>query len=156
MSQLKEWGLECLSIKSGQIRTDDFVHNGGWYECDGTKIGWGDLSREDLQRIPRCLPEGEPLIILDEHYSFWSFVRRPGLLGSMTQVRQEEHAPGIEYVADKCCYILTRGHRYYVARNWSNQREEITVHGITFEVLDRQGARNLILAHQSSFALDET
>ena len=52
------FGLRC-----GQLRGKQVAHNGGWYNGLGEKIGWGDLSQDDLSRIASQLPlpQGEGL-----------------------------------------------------------------------------------------------
>jgi len=41
--------FEKFGICNGQMRSCDFVHNGGWYNKSGEKIGWGDLSPSDMK-----------------------------------------------------------------------------------------------------------
>ena len=54
------------SLNIGAIKTDDFVHNGGWYNGKGEYLGWGDLSKEDLHNVAANIPEGEQLFVLKE------------------------------------------------------------------------------------------
>jgi len=89
----------------GQIRSDDTVHNGGWYNLAGEKIGWGDLSKEDLTRLAKNLDD--TLIILSEHDSFWTFVtKNPGPTGAFSSTSEKEKNPGLEYLWQKARYIV--------------------------------------------------
>lgn len=46
--------LKLLQLREGQMRTgDSTVHNGGWYNTCGDKIGWGDGF------VKQNLPRGE-------------------------------------------------------------------------------------------------
>ena len=55
------FGLGCgqMSAEGGRV-----IKNGGWYNRSGEKLGWGDLSVEDLRRISCELEDGELFIIL--------------------------------------------------------------------------------------------
>lgn len=88
-----------FNLREGQIRGAEVVHNGGWYNKDGQKIGWGDLSGEDMVRIRDEIPEGEVFIILREHDSYWSFKGD----------REKEMNPGLKYILQKVLYIIRRG-----------------------------------------------
>src|ERR1700686_2213735 len=91
-----------FGIACGQMRAAELVHNGGWYNKDGEKLGWGDLSLSDMDRIASELEEGELFVILGEQDSFWSFVYARGL----PNIGLEETAPGKAYVADKARFIV--------------------------------------------------
>lgn len=39
-----------FGLKVGAVRGKDLVHNGGWYNGVGEKIGWGDLAVEDIKK----------------------------------------------------------------------------------------------------------
>jgi hypothetical protein len=54
-------------------RRGKVFHNGGWYNQESQKIGYGDLSDEDIKRLTRLLQEGECLIVLHEYPSRWDF-----------------------------------------------------------------------------------
>jgi hypothetical protein len=60
-----------FGFQMGQMRSHDLVHNGGWYNGNGERLGWGDLSPKDLQKISEEIPEGESFFILSEQDSFW-------------------------------------------------------------------------------------
>lgn len=64
-------GLQFLRLAGlagdGQMRRDDFIHNGRWFDSQGTYLGWGDLSRIDLLVIrARLLEVPAQFIVIDE------------------------------------------------------------------------------------------
>lgn len=138
------FGLEC-----GQMHgLRKITHNSGWYNKLGEKLGWGDLSADDFRRIAAELPEGELFIVLGEHDSFWNFVvRNPGIIGSMCATTPTVEAPGVQYVAEKCCYIIAAGKLY-----WVHDRPEYlevkdgiaTNEGIAFTVIPHDAAKQII------------
>ena len=136
----RTFGIAC-----GQIRNRDMIHNGGWYNKAGEKLGWGDLSPDDFMRIRRELEDGELFIILYEQDSFWNFVLRPGLIGSMAQVKPDVEAPGVDYVTQKCAYIIGNG-KFYVVPDYRMAADAETMErdGMLFSVLSRDEAKNLI------------
>ncbi len=97
-----------FGIRSGQMRCPELVHNGGWYNRAGEKLGWGDLSDADLRRIKEELTEGEMFIVLYEQDAFWNFVNwNPGTIGSMCRTDQTADAPGSDYIAEKAFLLIT-------------------------------------------------
>jgi hypothetical protein len=133
------FGLHC-----GQIRSRDFCHNAGWYNKLGEKLGWGDLSVEDFQRIRRELEEGEMFIILGEQDSFWNFVTRPGLLGHNAVTKPDVEAPGVDYVASKARYIITGGFGMYFVDDYAREDEQVNHGGLMFHVVKRADAKAFI------------
>lgn len=106
-----EMFLGKLCLKSSQMRSNDLVHNGGWYNREGQKLGWGDLSPRDLMYIAEVLKSDEILIVLGEHDSHWNFVTfaddskgMPWKLGT-----EKEHQPLLEYVLLKARWVIVPG-----------------------------------------------
>ena len=136
---------QLFGLRCGQIRGKDFVHNGGWYNKAGEKLGWGDLSVEDFQRIRRELEEGEMFIILGESDSFWNFVERPGLLGHNAVTKPDVEAPGVDYVAAKARYIITKrpedGFGMYVVNDYSPKEDQVNLDGLMFHAMKREDAK---------------
>jgi hypothetical protein len=111
-----------FGIYCGQMRWPDYIHNGGWYNGQGQKIGRGDLTIEDMERICRELQPDEAFIILSESDSFWQHVRRPGVIGNLADVDQQtDEEPGIEYIALNAMYIIKPGQMYHVDRQRHNR-----------------------------------
>ena len=98
-----------FGFRLGQMRSQDLVHNGGWYNGNGERLGWGDLSPKDLQRISEEIPEGESFFILSEQDSFWNFVENVGAFGFLCSTKPEVSKPGIEYVHKFARFCITHG-----------------------------------------------
>jgi hypothetical protein len=113
------FGLAC-----GQMRGRQFVHNGGWYNKAGEKLGWGDLSVDDFMTIALELEEGEVFIVLHERASFWQFVTRPGLLGSDAQTAVDINSPGLDYVSENAAYIIAPCEIFVVDRHKFHENGE--------------------------------
>lgn len=135
------FGLSC-----GQMRHHDMVHNGGWYNQLGEKLGWGDLCPTDFKRIAAELEDGEIFIVLREDDSFRNFVtHNPGTIGSDCTTKPDAEAPGVEYVAEKCRFIITKSRLYFVARHeYEEKNSDIRVNDLHFTVLKHDAAKDLI------------
>lgn len=88
-----------FGIVSGQIRGDEYVHNGGWYNRLGDKIGWGDLTEMDLSHLAGEMNEDETFIVLSEADSYWNL--RNG--------ERPELSPGLDYVAVRAKLVIHAG-----------------------------------------------
>jgi hypothetical protein len=64
--------IEEFKIREGQLRSNQHVHNGSWYDRDGLKLGWGDLSKEDIFRIAATIPTDDVFYVVGEHDSYWN------------------------------------------------------------------------------------
>lgn len=107
----KEW-LAARGMKEGQMRgwgNKKVGHNCGWYDRLGNKVGWGDLSKEDLDRVAADLPAGELLIVLSEQKSFWTFVTQIGIIGDLCKTESREQSPGVDYVTEHALFIARPG-----------------------------------------------
>lgn len=91
-------GSKLFGLCDGQVRADDHVHNGRWYNSQGERIGWGDLSTTDLRNIAVMLQEGEDLHVLREVDTSWNLPK--GL---------DMDAPGMSYVLGKAAYTVKPG-----------------------------------------------
>ena len=106
----------AFGIRTGQIRCHETVHNGGWYNTRGEKLGWGDLNPTDYARIQANLDEGDMFVILSEQDSFWAFVvQLDGPIGCMHKTAAEMYAPGIAYVKEHCFMLITKTRVVYVS-----------------------------------------
>lgn len=96
-----------FGFHAGQMRAHDFVHNGGWYNGLGEKLGWGDLDPSDFLKIKNGIDKGEVFIILPERASFWNFVTdNPGPIGACARTQPTAEAPGIDYVIEHAMYMI--------------------------------------------------
>lgn len=99
-SKVGPFGFRC-----GQMRANRIVHNGNWYNKKGEKIGWGDLSKDDLQTISSQINDNELFVILGEHDGFWKLTP------------EEQIKPKISYLLQKCRYVICKG---MVHENYDN------------------------------------
>jgi hypothetical protein len=97
----KEMMQDC-GVRVGNCVTKDTIHNGGWYDLRGVKIGWGDLSPKNLEELRKNIGADDALLVLSEKDSYWNFVKTikgPAFMGHVTTNGGEKH-PGIDYVMD--------------------------------------------------------
>ena len=90
--------LRRLGLRTDQMRGKEVFHNAGWYNQKSEKIGYGDLSDEDIKRITETLGENEVLIILSEGDSFWNFVENIGTIGALCTTNANHDQPGVQYI----------------------------------------------------------
>lgn len=101
-----------FDLKCGQMRANQFTHNSGWYNKFGQKLGFGDLSAKDIKTISKEIPEDELFYVLSETDSFWNFVTKISIIGSLSTTDPKEQEPGIEYVEEHFIYLITRNKIY--------------------------------------------
>lgn len=110
-----------FALKVGAKRSDDFIPRAQWFDCFGRKIGWGDLSMADLDRIKANLKDHEVFVVLNDTASFWDEIEKPGLLGWLGKAQKEHYFPGTEKIAHQCSYLITKDvfyiHDPHVANN---------------------------------------
>lgn len=136
----------AFGLCNRQMRDDDIVHNGSWYNRRGEKLGWGDLDANDLRRIANELPEDEAFVILGESDSFWSFVTHYGPGGGLCRTKAEADAPGTEYVAGKCFMVVVRGRVISLTRDDARHGTEGTLQfGLAALFLNRETIRDLVV-----------
>lgn len=138
-----------FGLHRGQMRGNDLVHNGGWYNRRGEKLGWGDLSAEDIVRISREIAEDKIFIILSEKNSSSDLFTCSGATCSLAQTKRNMEVPGPEYVAEKCFIIIGHGEIWWVMDDeYLRQPNEETMEyrDLTFKLLKRTEAKKMILA----------
>jgi hypothetical protein len=133
------FGLRCGQMRHRKVRA---AKNAGWYNRRGEKLGWGDLSHEDLDLIRRGLPADEAFIILCENDASLRFI--------MGKKRRKERAPGVRYVIEKCMYIVAGGRLYLVDRFASIKEKYYRRRGLRFKIISGETAAALIKGVRSS------
>ena len=108
-----------FDLRTGQMRDSysenrRIVKNAGWYNANGHKLGWGDISPRDIQAIARDIQEDEIFVVLSEQDSFWNFVdikdQPIALIGSLAVVDSlDEHLPSRAYVAERAVMAMRPG-----------------------------------------------
>ena len=141
---------DLFGLVYGQTRRGPtkMTHNSGWYNKAGEKLGYGDLSAEDFQRIQDGLEETELFIILSESDAHWNFVSKRMIKGFFPKKETFEDAPGIEYVAARALYIIGKGQLYRV-RYFDEPQSALChgwCHGLQFKVIRKNEVLDLISA----------
>ena len=103
------YGLYC-----GQMNSGVKGHNAGWYNARGEKLGWGDLSEANVEKLMDRLPVGECFFVLSESDSYWDFVVDVGQFGWTAKTAPSEKFPGIEYVLKRACFVVVKHATIYV------------------------------------------
>lgn len=97
------YGLETdpkktpFALLNNQYRLDNIIQNAGWFNGKGERVGTGDLSLKDMQRVAKNISSSEIFIALTE---FDSGVDLPSNL--------DRTAPGIPYVLTKASWVMAR------------------------------------------------
>ncbi len=121
MKRLKKslWGIQyrakCFlwDLRVGQMapKRSMTAKNAGWYNINGEKMGWGDLSTNNFRRISQELEDDELFIVLREGPSYMDFHYprewNPSPKGG-------EHSPGIRYVMKHAAWIIAKGRIYNI------------------------------------------
>lgn len=124
----------------------ELIHNGYWYNKHGERLGWGDLSVENFQRISEEIEDNELFIILSEHDGYRRIVRQ-------SQGRETDtlHAPGVKYVAEHAAFIITKNKLYGVEHLWQSKDEFIMRRGLKFIVMQPELVRDFITSYGLSY-----
>lgn len=111
-----------FGLHSGQMRSrEKQAHNGAWYNQDGVRVGWGDLSSDDLRNIQKNLDPSDYFFVLPES-SFWHFVRHHGPIGSMCDTDPTIDHPGLKYVKDNFRYLVTRDGFFFKSHGYAHEK----------------------------------
>lgn len=130
-SEFGPWTPNTFGLHSGQMRSlRKMAHNGSWYNQDGVRVGWGDLSADDFLRIQAALETGESFFVLPES-SFWRFVTNIGPTGATSTVNPIIDYPGMDYIKENFRYLITRDGFFY-NKAASYLPGPMTVHGLEF------------------------
>ncbi|OGZ05923.1 MAG: hypothetical protein A2845_03930 [Candidatus Lloydbacteria bacterium RIFCSPHIGHO2_01_FULL_49_22] len=133
----REFGQEStlFGLHFGQMCVrGKMTHNSGWYNKAGEKLGWGDLSVENMVCIAAELEADELFIVLSEGKSYWDH-QTNGL---------PESAPGIAYVAKHAMYVIARGQKIKVNSYGENGPKIQQIEGHDFSILTPREVSRLI------------
>ena len=136
-----------FGMYSGQMRGGGgfIIHNAGWYNVAGEKLGFGDLGVMDFKTLRRRLRPKELFIALNEHDSFTCFITGHGLVGSSCTVSPAEAAPGSDYVAEHCRFIVRAGELIWVREPYEDSKEfRCLIKGLAFRLISRAEAQHMI------------
>lgn len=131
-------------LRIGRItQQQSAAHNGGWYNMEGKKLGWGDLDYKDLYDVAyRHLKENEAFLVLGERDSYWKFVSFPVMDSMQKAVADKEAQPGLEYLAAHARYLVINRNIY--ALGGSSQSGPTTRGGINLILVNEREMKKLI------------
>lgn len=103
MSRLQKlmYGIETdpkkslFNIINGQIRPNSILNNAGWFNKDGDRLGYGDISYTDISSISKGLEKGEEFIILSEADTSWN-----------VPAKSNTTSPGRDYVVKHAAWFI--------------------------------------------------
>ena len=95
-----------FDIHQGQMRRNPAILDGYWFNHRGERLGWGDLTPDDMYQISRHLDQGEVFLVLSENEGFIEIPQG----ADVTRLSPD-------YVASKALFVITRGEVYYVTRD---------------------------------------
>lgn len=97
------YGLEMdpkktpFGMINGQIRSDGVLNNAGWFNLMGEKIGHGDISMKDMEKIANGLNANECFFVLSEFDTIWNMPKD-----------MNANEPGKDYVLKHCAWSISR------------------------------------------------
>ncbi len=119
-----------FGLRRGQRRVERFYHNAGWFNRTGEKLGWGDLSPDDIRKIMSELPEDEIFIIIAENST------------------PRDDVIDRQYVIKNASYIISPN-RLVAVRQYlpPGSSVEVNILGLAANMVDPTEARRLILGN---------
>ena len=123
--------MNSFGLHAGQIRSVNYsncrecgideklVHNGGWYNREGEKIGWGDLSLGDMENVRRHLEPKGAFIVLSETDS------------------SENEGSELSDALGKCLWLIVPGAIYEVS-DYATRRVPVEIGGISYVTISRE------------------
>lgn len=143
----RDFFKSILGLNDGQERVG-FVPStkrSNWYNELGEWVGWGDLTREDMQTIARLLEDGERFIVLHEWDSYRRFLR--DIVPDPSRILRTENNIELAYIAEHAVFVIERGSIFRVEDVQPiGQPEEHE--GVTFRFVRSSEAKAMILGKQ--------
>ena len=112
-----------------QRRVDSIIDNAGWFNADGERLGSGDLSIKDMEKISKTIPMAEAFFVLTEANSGWDLPKE-----------LDRAAPGRDYIIENASWIIGRdlkGGFIYRIKNDFTGSKDINKDGIKYVQLSR-------------------
>jgi hypothetical protein len=115
-----------FGLLNNQIKSSGIINNAGWYNFDGERLGRGDLSAFDMQKISKWISKDEFFIILNEFASVYNVPE--GL---------DSSAPGTDYVMGAASWVIVSGNIFRI-RDDADSPELNKKNGIEYIILTRK------------------
>lgn len=127
-----------FGLLNNQIRIDNIIQNAGWFNHKGERLGQGDLTLKEMQRIAKNISPLEAFFVLTESDSSWDM---PNHL--------DRTSPGIQYVTQKASWGIFpsyKGGLIIRIREDIKEREEVTRDGVKFTRVPREALNKALTA----------
>jgi hypothetical protein len=95
------YGLETdpnktpFKLINGQQKLNGIISSAGWFNGKGERLGYGDLSIKDINRISKNIPDNEMFYVLSEVDASWDIPKE-----------LDRSAPGTDYVINNASWII--------------------------------------------------
>lgn len=126
-----------FGLLNNQLKSNGIINSAGWFNIKGERLGCGDLSLKDMEKIAKNISSNEAFIVLTEANSGWSL---PSHL--------DRSAPGIDYVIKTASWIIGRdpvkGGTIVRVRDDFDKIEEIEKDGVKYFRYPRKEAVKII------------
>jgi hypothetical protein len=121
---------------NGQVRHDAIITSAGWYNFEGQKLGYGDLSLQDMAKISSTLSKNEIFLVLSEGDSFWNVPKN---------INSAE--PGSEYVIANASWVISNS---LIVRSRSDikKSEKTSKDGISYVRIPRSNVKDVLTPSQ--------
>lgn len=120
------------SIAPGQSRGENrIMSQAGWFDQRGSRIGNGDLGRDDFIVLARVLGDTEFFFALDSEKG-----------------RPDQCIESIDYVIEHARFMVSRFQLYYLG---SARTLSVTIGGVEFQVISRDCARKILAESKFTF-----
>lgn len=139
-----------FGLYNGQMRLTHAVHNGGWYNKAGERLGVGDLDVDDLETITLGLEEDELFIVLPEHASYDRFFKGT-FVDAITPGPAHVAAEAI-YIIGPCEVMLVDRYGFHEEGETSNLRNYGHGADLPVKFISRKTAKTMITAKAKSHA----
>ena len=86
-----------FGLLNNQVKLDSVINNAGWFNAKGERLGSGDLSLKDMNKIAGAISSLEGFFVLSEADSSWNL---PSYL--------DASSPGFDYVINNASWIVAK------------------------------------------------
>lgn len=119
---------------NGQIRHNAIITSAGWYNFGGQKLGYGDLSIQDIAKISLSISADDIFFVLSEGDSFWNLPK---------EFNSSE--PGTKYVIANASWVITTS---IIVRSRTDIRkaEKVSKDGIEYVRIPRHSVEEVLTA----------
>jgi hypothetical protein len=126
-----------FGMLNGQIRHDAIITSAGWYNFEGEKLGYGDLSLADMAKISKNISGKEMFFVLSEGDSFWNLPKGAN-----------SSEPGTAYVIANASWVIANS-LIVRSRQDIKKAEKTSQDDIEYVRIPRSNVKEVLLASKS-------